>query len=335
MSNPIALVLGANGRFGAAAVAAFATAGWTVLAQARRAPAGLPHGARHLAVALEDTEALVAAAAGACVVVHAINPAYTDWARLLLPLARQGLNATERLGALFMLPGNVYGYGEGMPSVLREDTPVRPTNEKGRLRVDLEAEIAARARAGRLRAVVIRAGDFYGGGQGSWLDLAVVKSLRAGKLLYPGPLGVPYAWAYLPDLARAFVAVAERSRPGNALAFETLHFAGHTMTGTELLDTVQAAAADLGIVPPVVEKRGWRHGAMPWGIIRVMGVVMPMMKAIAEMSYLWRVPHALDGTRLTARIGPLPPTLPRQAMCQSLAKLGFGASTAPSAQATP
>jgi len=150
MSNPIALVLGANGRFGAAAVAAFAAAGWTVLAQARRAPAGLPHGARHLAVTLEDTEALVAAAAGACVVVHAVNPVYTDWARLLLPLARQGLNAAERLGALFMLPGNVYGYGEDMPSVLREDTPVRPTNEKGRLRVDLEAEIAGRARAGRV-----------------------------------------------------------------------------------------------------------------------------------------------------------------------------------------
>jgi len=42
VSSPIALVLGANGRFGAAAVAAFAAAGWTVLAQARRAPAGLP-----------------------------------------------------------------------------------------------------------------------------------------------------------------------------------------------------------------------------------------------------------------------------------------------------
>lgn len=335
MSNPIALVLGANGRFGAAAVAAFAAAGWSVLAQARRVPADLPHGARHLAVALDDTETLVAAAAGACVVVHAVNPVYTDWARLLLPLARKGLDAAERLGALFMLPGNVYGYGEDMPSVLREDTPMRPTNEKGRLRVDLEAEIAGRAHAGRLRAVVIRAGDFYGGGQGSWLDLAVVKSLRAGKLVYPGPLGVPHAWAYLPDLAHAFVAMAERSRPANAPAFETLHFAGHTMTGTELLDTVQAAAADLGIVPAVAAQRGWRHGAIPWGFIRVMGVVMPMMRAIAEMSYLWRVPHALDGTALTARIGPLPQTLPRQAMCQALVKLGFGASTAPSEQATP
>ncbi len=72
---------------------------------------------------------------------------------------------------------------------------------------------------------------------------------------------------------------------------------------------------------------------MPWGFIRMMGFFVPMMKAIAEMSYLWRVPHALDGAGLTARIGPLPQTLPRQAMSQALVKLGFGASTAPRAQA--
>jgi nucleoside-diphosphate-sugar epimerase len=326
MSDPVVLVLGAHGRFGAAAVAAFAAAGWTVLAQARRAPASLPHGARHLAVALEDADALVAAAAGASVVVHAVNPVYSDWARQLLPLARLGLLAAERLGALFMLPGNVYGYGEGMPPVLREDTPERPTTDKGRLRVALEAEIAGRASAGRLRAVVIRAGDFYGGGQGSWLDLVVVKSLGAGKLVYPGPLDVPHAWAYLPDLARAFVAVAERARQANTPAFESLHFAGHTFTGAELLDAVQAAAAELGAVPPAVATRGWRRGGMPWGLIRMMALFVPMMKAIAEMRYLWRVPHALDSTRLAARIGPLPQTPPSQALRQALGALGFGAA---------
>lgn len=331
MSNPIALVLGANGRFGAAAVAAFAAAGWTVVAQARRAPVNLPPGARHLAVPLEETEALVAAAAGASVVVHAVSPVYTEWTRELLPLARQGLDVAERLGALFMLPGNVYGYGEDMPDVLSEDTPERPTTQKGRLRVDLEAEIVSRANAGRLRAVVIRAGDFYGGGQGSWIDLVVVKSLTDGKLVYPGPLNVPHAWAYLPDLARAFVAVAERGLEDSALRFETLLFTGHTLTGAELLDAVQAAATDLGAAPPAVATRGWRRGGMPWGLIRVMGLVAPMMRAIAEMAYLWRVPHRLDGTRLAARVGSLPQTPLRQALRQALVGLGFGSSTAPRA----
>ncbi len=167
------------------------------------------------------------------------------------------------------------------------------------------------------------------------MTCAVVKSLRAGKLVYPGPLDVPHAWAYLPDLARAFVAVAEKARQGDAAAFETLHFAGHTLTGGELLDAVQAAAADLGAAPPVVATRGWRRGGMPWGFIRVMGLVVPMMKAIAEMSYLWRVPHALDGMRLAARIGPLPQTPPRQALRQALVELGFGAATTPRAQAAP
>ena len=37
-NSKIALVLGANGRLGAAAVQAFTAAGWRVLAQARRTP---------------------------------------------------------------------------------------------------------------------------------------------------------------------------------------------------------------------------------------------------------------------------------------------------------
>lgn len=332
MSSRTVLVLGANGRFGAAAVAAFAAAGWRVLAQARRAPAALPAalpaGAIALPLPLEDTDALAAAAAGASVVVYAVNPVYTEWHRQLLPLARLGLDLAERLGALFMLPGNVYGFGERMPAVLREDTPERPSTDKGRLRVELEAELRARAAAGRLRAVVLRAGDFYGAGRGSWLDLAVAKSLADGKLVYPGPLDLPHAWAYLPDLARAFVAVAERSvAPSTAPAYQALHFEGHTLTGAELLDLVQAAAQELGIAPA----RGWRRGGMPWGLIRVAGLVVPMLRALAAMSYLWRVPHALDGSRLAAFAGPLPQTPQRQALRQALIDLGHGAIAVPTA----
>jgi uncharacterized protein YbjT (DUF2867 family) len=202
---PRILILGANGRFGAAAAQAFAAAGWTVLAQARRAPAALPAGAQHLAIALADTAALTRAAAGARAVVYAVNPPYTAWHTDVLPLARMGMELASGLGARFMLPGNVYNFGEGMPARLTEDTPQRPTTVKGGIRCELEAELAARAAQG-LGSVVIRAGDFFGGGTGSWLDLAILKSIAKGRLVYPGPLELPHAWAYLPDLARAFVA---------------------------------------------------------------------------------------------------------------------------------
>ena len=326
MTRRTVLVLGANGRFGAAAVKAFADAGWRVLAQARRAQATLPPGAEALVLPLEDADALAAAAAGAQVVVHAVNPPYDQWDAQMLPLARQGMDIAERLGAVFMLPGNVYGFGEGMPARLTEETPERPTTGKGRLRVALEAEMRDRAEAGRLRAVVLRAGDFYGCGEGSWLDLIIAKDLAKGRLVYPGPLDLPHAWAYLPDLARAFVAAAGRSLAKDSPAFEVLHFAGHTLTGAQFLDLLESAAADIGAAPAASRARSWKRAGMPWPLIRLLGVFVPTLKAVVEMSYLWRVPHALDSARLVARAGPIPDTSPRKALSQALVDLGFGAA---------
>ena len=319
MTPRTVLVLGAHGRFGAAAVHAFAAAGWRVLAQARRASTpATTAGAETLALGLDAGDALIAAARDASVVVYAVNPPYTRWDAEALPLLRQGLDIAQRLGATFMLPGNVYNFGEGMPELLAEDTPQRPTTAKGRLRGAMEAELHARAARG-LRSVVIRAGDFYGGGTGSWLDLVVVKSIAQGRLVYPGPLDVPHAWAYLPDLARAFVAVASRRAASAAPACEHFHFEGHTLTGRELLALIERAAEDLGLRPP----RGWRHGGLPWTLVRALGLVHPMSREIARMSYLWRVPHALDGRRLEAAVGPLPATPPAAALRAALLDLGL------------
>ena len=315
------LILGANGRFGQAATQAFADAGWRVLAQMRRAPAApLPAGATALALPLADTATLCGQAGTVHTVVHGVNPIYTRWDAEAMPALHQGLAAAQQLGALFMLPGNVYNFGADMPALLREDTPHRPDNAKGRMRVAMEDAMQARSARG-LRSVVIRAGDFYGCGSGSWLDQVIVKSIAQGKLVYPGPLDLQHAWAYLPDLASAFVAVAERPP---AHAFQTLHFAGHTLTGHELLAALQAVADDLGLRPA----RGWRTGGMPWGVIRAVGLVHPMWRELARMSYLWRVPHALSGDALSRAVGPLSGTPLHPALRAALLDLGLGSAPA-------
>jgi nucleoside-diphosphate-sugar epimerase len=316
-SAPCVLVLGANGRFGLAAAKAFAAAGWRVLAHVRRdAVAGMPAGVDLVRAPLDAIGAALAVLPTPSVVVHGVNPIYTRWDEEALPAARAAMDLAERLGARFMLPGNVYNYGQGMPALLDEATPQRPTTAKGRIRAEMEAELERRANAGRLHATVVTAGDFFGEGSGSWLDQAIVKPIAKGRLDYPGDPALVHTWAYLPDLARAFVALAEAPA---TTPFERFTFAGHSVAGDEFLAAIERAATALGRAPA----KAWRHGTMPWPIIRVGGVFVPMWRELARMSYLWRVPHALSGRRLAARCPGLEATPLDMTMRASLDALAF------------
>jgi nucleoside-diphosphate-sugar epimerase len=321
------LILGAHGRFGQAAAQAFANSGWRVLAQVRRESNGnWPEGTEVLRQPLADTQGLIRAASGARVVVYAVNPAYADWENRALPLLRQGLAVASALQARFMLPGNVYNFGSQLPAELREDTPQQADHVKARIRVAMESEMQQAAqeaqRQGRgLRCVVIRAGDFFGSGRGSWFDLSIVKGIARGRLTYPGPLNLPHAWAYLPDFAQAFERLA--CAPLHT-EFETLHFRGYAITGQELLNGIEAAATELGLRPP----QGFRIGGLPWGLIRAVGRVYRPWRELASMSYLWSRPHVLDGRALASRVA-LPPATPMvQALRHSLIDLGLATAKA-------
>lgn len=69
------LVAGATGLVGEAAVAAFAAAGWQVLATSRRTPDSMPDAVRHLAVDLTDADACRAAFGGLNDVTHVVYAA--------------------------------------------------------------------------------------------------------------------------------------------------------------------------------------------------------------------------------------------------------------------
>ena len=285
--TPSILVLGSQGRLGHAAVQAFAAAGWQVWAQARRPQPDLPPGATALDLPMAETAALAAAARGVQAVLYAVNPPYTRWPALMLPLARQGMDLAEALGARFLLPGNVYNFGRALPARLTLDTPEVADTRKGALRVAFEAELRQRAEAGRLRSSVLRAGDFFGGRPGSWIDLVIAKGLARGQLVYPGPMDLAHPWAYLPDLARAFVDLATHDDPR---PFARWQFAGHTLTGTDLLQGLRQAAEAGGLAP----RRGWRERPMAWWPLRLAAPCVPMVREVLEMAYLWQRPHALD-----------------------------------------
>lgn len=315
------LILGARGRFGRAAANAFAAAGWQVVAQMRPGGSALPlAGVRWVEARPDDAAALAAAAPHASVVVQALSPLYTHrvWRREVPRLTQAAITISRELGATLMLPASVYNFGRELPPMLHEDTPQVANTVKGGLRIDSETMIRSAVADGAIKAVVIRAGDFFGSGSGSWLDLVMAKELRSGKFTYPGPLDLPHAWAYLPDLAQAFVRAAQARE--RLPAFEALHFAGHTVTGTEWRDALT----------DIAWQNGWlradgrlKQGSLPWPLLRALGLVVPTFEALAEMRYLWRRPHQLVGTHMQQVLGPQRQTPFQDAVRTALADLGM------------
>jgi nucleoside-diphosphate-sugar epimerase len=303
------LVLGAAGRLGHRAAEAFRDAGWTVASLVRPGSAArAPRDTEVVEVHALDHAAVGEAARGADVVLHALNPPYTDWSRLALPLAYSAITAAETAGATLLFPGNLYNYGSPLPSVIDEHTPMRPSSRKGQLRVAIEDRMAEAAERG-VRTIILRAGDFYGGGQGSWLDLVLTKEIGRGRLTYPGPLDVPHEWAYLPDFVSALLRLAaiRETLP----AFASIGFPGHAVTGHEFATAIARAMRS-----KLQVKR------MTWWLIHALRPIVPLCRELSEIAYLWNEPHRIDGGKLKAAIGDIPHTPLDLAVTRALQDLG-------------
>ena len=308
---PTILVLGANGRLGNAVATTFQRHGWTVRAFVRPGRSDrLPGGVTIFEGNARDADALIAAADGCDVVFNGLNPPYTKWRDAAMPMANAVIAALRASGAVHLFPGNVYNYGAGAGPHLTPQTPRRPTSVKGRIREEMETVFRQAADQG-IRTIVLRAGDFYGtDGRGSWFDLVIAKSLAKGAFTYPGPMDVPHAWAYLPDLAEAFVRLAERRHQW--AAFEDVTFAGHAMTGHELHAAAERAMG-----------RKLSVRGLPWWLITALSPIVRSWAEIAEMRYLWTEAHSLDGSALTTMLGSIPDTPIDGAVAQAIHDLGI------------
>ncbi|MBN9232314.1 MULTISPECIES: NAD-dependent epimerase/dehydratase family protein [Phyllobacteriaceae] len=304
-------ILGANGRLGRAVGKAFVEAGYDVRAITRsgKLPADLA-GAEAVAADALDRNALIRATQGVDIVFHGLNPIYSDWSSVL-PMARNVVAACEANGAVLLFPGNVYNYGSPIPEFITEDAPIRPTTEKGRIRVELEDMLRTEAEAGRLRTIQLRAGDFFGGtGTGSWFDMVMASKVQKGVYTAAGPTDIVHEWAYLPDLAATFVALADNlDRLGT---YETLHFPGHAVTDMDMKAAMEKAVG-----------RKLSMAAMPWWVLRVGAPFVPMWKALVSMSYLRFEPHRLVSGRLEKLIGSIPHTPLDRSVAEALTDLGI------------
>jgi nucleoside-diphosphate-sugar epimerase len=114
----------------------------------------------------------------------------------------------------------------------------------------------------------------------------------------------------LPDLVAAMVPIVEARAQFDE--FETFGFPGHAVTGAEFTRAIMRAL-----------RRDLKISGMPWWLLRRLGAIVPTFRELAEMSYLWDVPHRIDGRKLEAALGVVPHTPFETAISKSLDELGL------------
>jgi nucleoside-diphosphate-sugar epimerase len=313
----LALVLGATGGIGGEMARRLVAAGWSVRALHRDPDSrGARRGDRDLVWLKGDAmrpDDVAAAAQGASLIVHAVNPpGYRDWDKLVLPMLDSSIAAARAGGARIVLPGTVYNYGPDAFPLIAEEAPQRPITRKGLIRVEMERRLRTASGEG-VRTLVVRAGDFFGPrAANNWFSQSLV---RPGKtvstVMTPGSPGIGHQWAYLPDVAETMMRLVQREP---ALpAFATFHMGGHwDADGTELVAAIRRATGNLRFKV--------RH--LPWTVLRAVSPIVPLFRELSEMRYLWKVPVRLDNARLVGALGVEPHTPLDDAVRSTLLGLG-------------
>ncbi len=285
------VVLGA-GQIGPMVAARLHALGHRVrLVRRGRFGAELPAGVEPVNADVLDAAALARATAGATALYHCVNPPYTTWATDLLPMTRAIVAAAEQAGAHLIALDNLYMYGRAPGGVMREDSPVAPCARKGALRAEAAA-IMVGARDRGVAVTIGRASDFIGPGA----VLAAVfgerfwpRALAGRAVEVLGDPTTPHAYTYTPDVADGLVTLGTDPRARDQL--------WHLPTNPAVPTAALIGQIGEALGRPLTIRR------LPRWLMRGLGLVWPLLREVAEMTYQWDDRFEVDDGRFRATFG--------------------------------
>jgi nucleoside-diphosphate-sugar epimerase len=119
---------------------------------------------------------------------------------------RNAIDACKRHGSALVFFANVYAYGR-VDGVMTEDTPYNPRSRKGEVRARIATTLMDEVKRGELRAMIVRAADFYGPNASlSVTHATVTERLKAKKTpQWLGNAKAVHTFTYTPDAGRCLV----------------------------------------------------------------------------------------------------------------------------------
>ncbi len=241
---------------------------------------------------LTDPLQVDAAVAGSEVVYLLIGLEYKlrVWRQDWPPLMRNVIMACEKHSARLVFFDNMYMYDNQYLGHMTEETPIKPSSQKGRIRAQLVQMIMDETEAGRLTALIARAADFYGPGvRSSVLQEMVPKNFRQGKKAnWFASVDKKHSFTYTPDAARATAILGNTPDAFNQAWH--LPTAAPAWTGRQF---ITAFAREMGVKPDYMVVGPF--------LLRILSLFMPVMKEFVEMIYQYDRDYVFDSGKFERR----------------------------------
>jgi nucleoside-diphosphate-sugar epimerase len=199
--------------------------------------------------------------------------------------------AAERSGSLLVVMDNLYAFGASAAMPMREDTSLNPTGHKGAVRAEMATSLMEAHAAGRLRAALVRASDFYGPQvrDSAFGERVVPRVLAGKKVSLLGSLDVPHSVSYMPDVAATIAAVITTP----------------TAAGRTWLVPNSAAITQRQVVEALARAAGTeaKVSTVPRLAITLGGLVVPLFRELQETWYQFAEPWTTDSSVTEAELG--------------------------------
>ncbi|TMD09661.1 MAG: NAD-dependent epimerase/dehydratase family protein [Chloroflexi bacterium] len=264
----------------------------------RSGKADAPPGVDVVAADVTDPAAAGQASEGASVVFHCASGPYGQWTKTLPPIMNGIIEGAAAAGARVVYGDNLYAYGP-VDGPVREGLPYRPIGPTTRARAEVATTLMNAHGAGRVRATIGRASDFYGphARQSKAGDVVFGRALAGKPAQALGNPDAPHTNTFIEDFAAGLVTLAERDE---ALG-EVWHVpSAETITTRQFIDLVFQHL-----------QRSPRLQVAPTFAIRLLGLVIPPMRAVSETLYQSERPWVVDHSKFARAFGGQPTPHPR------------------------
>jgi len=218
------------------------------------------------------------------------NPPYPDWARRWPPVFAAAIAAASVSGANLVVMGNLYPYGSPT-GPMTEHSPQTTTESKGLIRRDGWQRVLDAHDRGEIRAVEVRASDYFGAGVSGTAHLgqgffgAVLASKTARGVGRPE---LVHSWSYIPDIAATMIAAAGYTGQWGRL----WHVPSGAHSRTDIAGELNAHYDSHGTV-----------AGYPGWMLRSLGAVSPLMREVYKSSYQFQVPYVIDSAETERELG--------------------------------